>query len=442
MQVSSFAQTISRRSVLRSGALAGAGAFAPSLPLGSAAWGQGANAWPSVAALVDRYVGGGMVANMVTAVGVGEATPHTISRGQRAFSGGGAVDANSLYRIYSMTKPITGMATMIAIDEGLFALDTPLADILPDFAQMQVQKSYDGPITRANLEPLARPITIRHLLTHTAGLGYAIMLSGPLKQAYADAGISPGIVSRLSLAQSFMGGPAASSLAAFADNLAQLPLALQPGRKWVYSASFDLLGRVLEVASGMDFADYLQERILTPCGMTSTFFRVPRSEAQRLTANYFMLGAMPLPLDLPASSVFLDQPPFAFGGAGLVSSARDYDRFLRMLAQGGVLNGTRVMSAAAVRMGTSDLMPADIAPANQFRSGEYGFGAGGLTGRGPLAGTYGWFGAAGTVGLVNTKQQLRSTLMTQFMPEDTYALKEEFPQAVLRDALTQAMAGG
>ena len=199
----------------------------------------------------------------------------------------------------------------------------------------------------------------------------------------------------------------------------------------------DLLGRVIEVVSGQPFDQYMQDRILTPCGMTSTGFRVAREDAGRLTANYFLLGAMPVPIDLPNSSVFLDEPAFPFGGAGLVSTARDYDRFLQMIAGRGEIGGHRVMSEAAVQLGTSDLFPETLAPNGGFSNGErsFGFGAAGLVGRGDAAGLFGWFGAAGTVGLVNTTYGLRQTLMTQYMPAENYDIQGRFPQVVAEDAM-------
>jgi CubicO group peptidase (beta-lactamase class C family) len=233
----------------------------------------------------------------------------------------------------------------------------------------------------------------------------------------------------------FRGQPV-GSLAAFADGMAEIPLVYQPGTKWSYSVGLDLLGRVIEVVTGTPFDAFLQQRIFDPIGMTSTFFRVPQSEAGRLTASYFLLQGVPLPIDPPASSVYLDDPAFPFGGAGLVSSARDYDRFLQMLAGWGEIDGVRVMSEPAVRLATTDLLPGTLAEGGGFSSGgrEFGFGAGGLVGRGDAAGLYGWFGAAGTAGLVNLRYGLRHNLMTQYMPSTEYDLQNAFPLAVAADA--------
>jgi len=419
---------LSRRRLLQGGAALGAGA-ALGLPLVALA--QETRSWPAVTRLIERYVADRKVANMVAALGRGQEEPQIIARGRDSFTSFRESDGDSLYRIYSMTKPITGMAAMMLVDEGKIALDQPIAEILPAFAEMRVQKLYDGPLTADNLEPAVRPITIRHLLTHTAGLGYGIVQEGPLSEAYREAGLVPGLVSRLETPGAFRGTPA-ESLEAFADRLATMPLVYQPGTRWSYSVGLDLMGRIIEVVAGMPFDSFVHQRILEPCGMGSTWFKVPRSAIERLTANYLLMRDVLLPIDLPENSVFLDEPPFPFGGAGLVSSPRDYDRFLRMLAGGGMIDGMRVMSEAAVRLGTSDLLPDTLAADGGFAP-DTGYGAGGLVGRGAEDGVYGWFGAAGTAGLVNLKTGLRYSLFTQYMPSNAYPISDEFRASVAED---------
>jgi len=415
--------------LLQSVAAFGAGA---ALGLPTPALGQERGEWRAVERFIDTYVSSRRVANMVAALGHRQDEPQFIARGRDAFTSVRQSNADSLYRIYSMTKPITGMAAMMLVDEGKIRLDQPVADILPAFAEMKVQKVYDGPLTPDNLEPAVRPITIRHLLTHTAGLGYGIVQEGPLSEAYREAGLVPGVVSRLETPGTFRGTPA-ESLEAFADRLAEMPLVYQPGTRWSYSVGLDLLGRIIEVVAGTPFDTFLHERILKPCGMGSTWFKVPSSEVYRLTANYLLAGGVLLPIDLPENSVFLDEPPFPFGGAGLVSTPRDYDRFLRMLAGGGMIDGLPVMSPDAVRLGTSDLLPDTLVPGGGF-AGNRGYGAGGVVGRGSEEGLYGWFGAAGTAGLVNVKTGLRSSLFTQYMPPDAYPVQDEFQASVAQDA--------
>lgn len=431
------ANAVSRRAVLRGGAMLGAGATLAGLPFARNALAQAASQaapdWPAVDRLIRGYVESRKVANMVAALGWEQRVPEFVAMGRDSFTATRMSDAESLYRVYSMTKPVTGMAAMILVDEGRIGLDQPISEFLPKFAQMRVQKVYDGAITPDNLEPATRPILVRHLLTHTAGLGYgALIQQGPIAQAYMQQGIVPGVVSRLEVVDTFRGTPA-PSLEAFADRLAALPLVYQPGTRWSYSVGLDLMGRIIEIVSGRPFDAFLQERIFDPCGMTSTWFQVPAGETHRLTTNYFKLGEVMLPIDLPENSVFLDKPPFPFGGAGLVSSPRDYDRFLQMLAGFGAIEGKRIMSDAAVRLGTSNLLPDTLSPDDDFAK-TYDFGAGGRVGKGGEAGIYGWFGAAGTCGLVDLGRGLRHSLYTQVMPPMIYPIQQEFPVAVAEDA--------
>jgi CubicO group peptidase (beta-lactamase class C family) len=395
--------------------------------------------------MVASYVDGRKVANMVVALGRGQAEPEVIAAGVDGFTGARKSDADSIYRIYSMTKPITGMAAMMLIDEGKLALDQPLAEILPKFADMQVQKVYDGAITPDNLEPAIRPITIRQLVTHTSGLGYGIVQSGPIAEGFRRRGVVPGLVTRLQALPVFR-GTAVHGLDVFADRLAEFPLVYQPGTQWSYSMGLDLMGRVIEVVSGLSFDRFLQERLFDPLGMRDTHFQVPRADAARMTTSYVLADETLLPIDLGNDSIFFDDPPLPFGGSGLASTPRDYDRFLRMLAGFGLFEGRRVMSEAAVRMGTSDLLPDTVrqGPANGglgLDLSRYGFGAGGRVGKGLLTGTYGWAGAAGTVAFVDIRTGLRGGLYTQYMPSTAYPLTDEFPQAVLRDT-RDARAGG
>ncbi|EDL48520.1 serine hydrolase [Erythrobacter sp. SD-21] len=416
----------SRRSLLRGGAWLTAGAVLSAMPMGREVLAQGTPVgWTNVGAMVDKYVGERKVANMVAALGWGDKKPVYVARGNLALGGTVRAGADSLYRIYSMTKPVTGMAAMQLIEDGKMGLDQPIAEHLPLFGKMMVQKTYDGSVT--DLVPAERPITVRHLLTHTAGLGYSIVQKGPIRDQYVKYGVVPGQVSRLPI-PGLGREEAIRGLDKFANNLSQLPLVLQPGTKWSYSVGLDLLGRVIEVASGMKFDEYLHAAIFEPAGMNSTYFRVPESEVGRFTTNYGILNGTPLPMDPAASSVYLDDPAFPFGGAGLVSSAHDYDRFLKMLLGYGMIDGKRVLAENAVRVGTSNLLPETATTKGTWVEGQ-GFGAGGRV----QDGAYGWGGAAGTVGFVSYKAGLRATLMTQYMPSEAYPIHEGFPRAVLAD---------
>lgn len=430
--IESLKTGLARREMLRLGALAGLGAaFAPRLAFAASE----PSLTPNVEALISRWVGPGKFPGMVAALGLPGRDAEFIARGTNGFADFTAMSPDSLFRIYSMTKPITGMATMLLVGEGKLKLDQPLADILPKFAQMQVQVTPDGSIT--DVRPAKTAITIRHLVTHTSGLGYSIIQGGPIKTAYEDKGLVPGLISRTQVPGLFRGA-AVGSLEAFANGLAEMPLVYEPGTKWSYSVGLDVMGRVIEVVTGKAFDAFLQERIFDPCGMASTFFQVPQSEAGRLATNHVAFNGILIPIDRGKDSIFLDKPPFPFGGAGLVSSPRDYDRFLRMLAQYGTIDGHRVMSEEAVRLGTGNLLPAGVdGPAMMGPASN--FGAGGRVGIGAEAGIYGWAGAAGTVGTVDMKHGVRAGIYPQFMPPTALPLLSEYQQA-LRQDLTALMA--
>ncbi len=404
----------------------GLGALSPS-PIWALA--QDGGDWPTVAAKLRAYVDTRKVPGAVAALGWGTDAPTFIRAGTLALDTAIAVDADTLWRVYSMTKPITGMAAMMLIGDGKMRLDQPVADFIPEFADMRV---LTDPANSLDSAPAKTAITIRHLLTHTAGLGYSIITKGPLLQAYLDRGILPGVVSRQPI-PGFEGGADVPSLDEFARRVAALPLIAEPGTKWSYSIALDVMGRVIEVASGMSFGDFLQARLFDPLGMASSFFQVPESETSRLATNYAVIGGLLIPIDLGTNSIFTDKPAFPFGGAGLVSSARDYDRFLAMLMGGGTLNGAAVMGRDMVDLGTSNLLPDAVDLAGTWVAGQ-GFGAGGRVGLGARAGTYGWAGAAGTVAGIDRARGLRSSGYLQYMPSEVYPFQTEFFNWVYADA--------
>ncbi|MBD2841340.1 serine hydrolase domain-containing protein [Erythrobacter rubeus] len=418
---------VSRRSLFRGGGYLAAGAALSTLPFRHALLAHDVSeSWPSVASLAERYLAEGKVANLFLTFGWGqEDHAHTVGGGKLGFNRPGAVDENSLYRIYSMTKPVTGMATMMLIDQGDLGLDQPLHEVLPAFRDMQVLVDPEGPLD--NTVPAETPITIRHLLTHTSGLGYNIVSKGPLRDAYNANGLVGGRVSRIPI-PGFPDVTPAPGLEVWADRLAELPLMYQPATRWSYSASIDLLGRVIEVASGMDFESFLQTRIFEPCGMNSTWMTVPESETARMTDNYGILGGFPLPLDLAAATIYTDEPKVPSGGGGLVSTPKDYDRFLRMLLGYGTLDGVEVIGENAVRVGTSNLLPDTVDTSTSWIAGQ-GHGAGGRV----LDGTFGWGGAAGTIAAVDYNLGLRSALWTQYMPTEAYPMRDEFLKALEAD---------
>lgn len=418
---------LSRRSIFRGGAYAVAGASLVSLPFGRELLAHGVDeSWPNVAALARKYVDEKKVAQMYLTFGWGqEDHAHHVGGGTLGFDSTVGVDENSLYRIYSMTKPITGMAAMILIDEGKLGLDQPIHEFLPKFKDMQVLADAEGALE--DTVPAEREITIRHLLTHTAGFDYVLATaSTPLLKAYGERGVLGGQASKFP--NPLLPYAPADGLEAMVDNLAELPLRLQPGERFHYSISIDVLGRVIEIASGQTLEEFFKARFFEPLGMNSTFFKVPESEMGRLTTNYFIQNGFPIPIDSAASSIYAEGPPILWGGAGLVCSPKDYDRFQRMLLGYGKLGEERIMSEAAVRLGVSDLFPEGVDLKGTWMEGQ-GHGAGGRS----VNGTYGWGGAAGTLSAIDYKLGLRACLFTQHMPSNAFPIREEYLAALEAD---------
>ena len=329
---------------------------------------------------------------------------------------GAEMEVDTVFQIASMTKAIVSAGAMQLVESGKLNLDTPICHLLPQLANPQVLTGFSDS-GEPQLRSASRPITLRHLLTHTAGLGYTIVTKGPLLDAYVQLGLTPGAVSRKQLP----GQPpitTAPSLAEFANRLATLPLVADPGTVWSYSVSLDLLGRIIELASGKPFDVFLQERIFAPLDMTSSYFQVPQSEVKRLTTNYFGAAFGAFPIDPGNDSVFLDKPAFPFGGAGLVSSPRDYDRFLAMLMGEGALGPVRIMQRDTAQLAMSNLVPPGTRM-ESFVKGQ-GFGAGGRVTIGPRdtgegLGTFGWGGAASTIGWVDRTRGIRASGWSQIM---------------------------
>ena len=396
---------------------------------------------PHVQALFDSYVAKDDMPGIVGAFGVGDLPTVFISDGHISDDPGApAAGPDTLWRVYSMTKPITAMAAMLLIQDGKLKLDEPVSDVIPAFKHMTVLTDPEHSLAA---RPATREITIRNLLTHTAGLGYTIITTGPLQKAYEQAGIVPFAAN--AQVETSLRAVRPKTLAAFADKVATLPLIADPGTKWSYSIGLDVLARVVEVASGMPFDRFVQTRLLDPLKMTSSFWQVPASQADRLATNYVFVGEKRTPLDPGATSVFLEAPSFPYGGAGLVMSARDYDRFLHMLQDNGTLDGVQVMKPATVALATSNLLPAGVtftgiggATGGTQATQAMGFGAGGSVTlsddpNGPGKGTYGWGGAAGTVAWVDRAHHARGTIMVNYMPADHWPVRQQTVKALLTD---------
>ncbi len=410
----------------------------------SAAFGQAATATQTAApveVLAKEYVAQNRAQGIVVAYGVGDSAPVFASAGRIAMEpDAAAAGPDSLWRVYSMTKPITAMAAMMLVEDGKLKLDQPIADFFPGFRTMKV---LTDPANSLDSRPATTQITVRHLLTHTAGLGYSIITKGPLLKEYERLGITPGAVNAVFEAQARPLRP--TSLKQFAERVATLPLIAEPGTKWSYSISLDLLPAVIEAAAGMPFEQFVQSRMFGPLKMTSTYWTVPQSEVGRFATNYAWAGDNRLPLDPAKTSAYLTPPSFPYGGAGLVMSARDYDRFLHMLANGGAVDGVRVMKPETVRLAMSDLLPAGVtyggAPSGSggATGPKMGYGAGGSVQLedvpgGAGKGTYGWGGAAGTVAWVDPSKKIRGTVMVNYFPSDKWPLRADAVKAVYAQA--------
>ena len=412
------------------------------LALASPAWPQATvplpssnvQSQPATAALAKRYIAEGKVPGIVILSGIGNAPPQVTAEGRIAFEPNAPrADVDSLWRVYSMTKPITGIAAMILVEQGKLKLDQPISDFIPAFKDMKV---LIDPAKDLTSRPATRPITVRNLLTHTAGLGYNIITKGPLLDEYNRLGINPAAVN--ALLEPGMRAARPKSLEEFADRVATVPLIADPGAKWSYSIGLDVLGRVIEVASGMPFDQFVQTRIFDPLKMRASYWTVPQDKSRILATNYM---APRIAADTGVASVWLQPPSFPYGGAGLVMSARDYDRFLHMLVNGGELEGARILKPATVKLAMSDLLPATVdrstlAQMTADTGVPIGFGAGGsvyLADKpgGPGKGTFGWGGAAGTIGWADPVHKLRGVAMINLFGE--VDLKREASKAIYAD---------
>jgi len=433
-----IASGVALAALLVSGALAG-----QALPVSQSAPAPATKAspLPDTQALFDSYVQSDKMPGIVGAFGAGDLPTVFVSAGRIDDAATApAAGPDSLWRVYSMTKPITALAAMMLIEQGKIKLDQPVSDFIPAFKTMRVQISPDSLASK----PAASPITIRELLTHTAGLGYTIVTRGPLLDAYEKAGITPFTADAKSEAKMRLTRP--KTLEDFANKVATLPLIAEPGTKWSYSIGLDVMGRVIEVASGMPFDRFLQTRIFTPLGMTSTYFTVPASEAKRLATGYVWVGDGRIPLDRGESSVFLQPPSFPYGGAGLVTSARDYDRFTHLLQDGGALGGVRLIKPETAALMMSNLLPPGVtyrdAPAGSGGTAggpaTVGFGAGGSVNLvdvagGARKGMYAWGGAAGTIFWVDPARRMRGTVMVNYLPNDKWPIRSDVAKALRAD---------
>ncbi len=334
---------------------------------------------------------------------------------------------DTIHRIYSMTKPVTSVAVMMLYEEGKFQLNDPVAKYLPEFAKMQVAITENDPQTgkpTLKTAPAKRPVTVRDLLRHTAGLTYGFFSDTLVDQEYRKARI----LSDLNLAE-------------FVTNLSKIPLLQEPGTRWHYSVSVDVLGRLVEVLSGKSFDQFLQERIFTPLEMRDTGFYVPADKKDRFAKLYSPTKdgkiqpavicatrqecVEKFPNAVPS---YLEPPTLLSGGGGLVSTAYDYLRFCQMLLNKGQYDGKRMLSRKTVQLMSSDNLGTipGIGPGAGFGLGFAVSKAPGEAGMMGSPGEYNWGGAAGTRFWIDPQEELIGIFMIQILPHTGLEYGSEF----------------
>jgi CubicO group peptidase (beta-lactamase class C family) len=366
-------------------------------------------------AYLDGFVANGRHKGSLLAITRGGRIAHVSYRGQRDAEAGLPVEPDTIWRIYSMTKPVTSVAAMMLYEEGALSLFDPVAKFIPSFEDLRVYRHgmAAAPVTvRA-----AEPMLVWHLLTHTSGLTYGFQQANAVDEAYRAAGF-------------FLDPPPDHDLASACDVWAGLPLLFEPGTEWNYSVSTDVLGRVVEIVSGQSLADFFADRIFAPLGMADTGFSVAEVDRPRMTALYAndpaTATAVPYPGVDPISP---ERPKLLAGGHGLASTAADYHRFTQMLLRRGELDGVRLLAPRTVDLMTANHLPGNATltdfgrPLLDLAINEgYGFGLGLSPLVDPIAaktlsvaGEYRWEGAAGTAFWVDPAADMTVLFFTQVL---------------------------
>ncbi len=327
---------------------------------------------------------------------------------------------DAIFRIYSMTKPVTAVGVLRLVEQGKVGLDDPVSKYIPSFAEVKVFAggTADAPILTAP----ATPITVRQLLNHTSGLAYGLT-AGPANTIFTRAKLYD----------------ASRTLEQFADSLARLPLLFSPGTRWSYSSGIDVAGRVIEVASGQTLDRFLDEQIFQPLGMRDTGFRI-RPETRDRLATVYTTGPDGALQEVGGDGLMLMFEPearFLWGSGGLLSTPDDYLRFAQMLLNGGALGETRILRPETVALMTSNTLPPEMTPVSSgaLRDPTYGFGLGvavksdtaGATRPGP-AGLFRWSGYLGTYFWVDPANNLVAMVWTQLSPGSRYPLEATFQE--------------
>jgi CubicO group peptidase (beta-lactamase class C family) len=340
------------------------------------------------------------------------------SFGRRDPVADGPMPKDAIFRIYSMTKPVVSVAAMMLLEQGRFLLGDPVSKYLPEFRDLKVAVPRGDQI---DLVPAARPVTIQDLLRHTSGLTYEFRGNGPVHKMYTAAKLSS------------LDMTAAEHVAA----LGRLPLLHQPGTRWEYSRSTDVVGRLVEVLSGSALSAYLEEQILTPLGMVDTAFHARAADHARLAEAHSrdpQTGSAVRLMDVRSP------PTFESGGAGLVSTAADYARFLQMMQNGGTLDGVRLLSRKTIEFMTADHLGSMTGPSDMLPPG-HGFGLGfavrieaGIAQTPGSIGQYFWGGLAGTTFWVDPAERLFAILLIQAPGQ------REYYRMLFRDMVYAAFA--
>jgi CubicO group peptidase (beta-lactamase class C family) len=378
----------------------------------------------------QRYVDDGRLAGWQAMVSRRGKVAHLSSYGMADKEAGRPIESDTIFRIYSMTKPITSVAAMMLWEQGAFELNDPISKWLPEFTDMRVYVG--GPANKAATVPATEPVRVWHLLTHTAGLTYGFHHNHVTDEIYRKAGFE-------------FGNPNGFDLAQCVQAWASLPLAFQPGSEWLYSVATDVLGRLVEVISGQPLDRFFDEQIFTPLGMTDTGFTVDADRQERLAALYAVTPEIPQPFRYDQMGKAITREPQWFsGGGGLASTTRDYTRFTWMLLRGGELDGNRLLSPRTIRYmatnhlpGNQDLQSFGRAINAETRMDGVGFGLGFAVVINPAAGKvvcsegeFNWGGLASTTFWIDPVEDLSVVFMTQLVPSSTYNIRPQLRQLV------------
>ena len=367
-------------------------------------------------AQMQGYVDDNKLAGVITMVARGGNLIHLERYGMMDIEAGKSMRFDTIFRIYSMTKAITSVAVMMLYEEGRLHLSDQVSKFIPEFANIKV-------FTDEGEVELEREITIHDLLTHTAGFTYDSD-SSPVDVMYLESGLFGSI------------GAIQVPLPELIQRLVRMPLVHQPGTEWRYSVATDVLGYLIELVSERTLDTFIDERIIKPLSMEDTGFYVPEAKLDRFAALYgpAVSGGMEL-LDAPATSPFLKPPRGLSGGAGLVSTAADYMRFMQMLLNGGELEGIRLLGRKTVELMTINHLPDEMIPIRVEPHTLHGCGFGlgfrvlvdvAQCGRLGTEGEFGWGGAASTSFFVDPKEDLVGLILTQLMPSRYYPIRSEF----------------